>query len=115
MDRLLDNVNALCKAYMTKFYSGRYNVRIGGEYKTGCALKIIQEFQQMLAAREELKTSSGTALVVVKMNAVNDHFTPPTKENKRNKKWNEDGQSAHARSSGYIDGQKVEINKRLDD
>lgn len=115
LNRLLENIDSLCKKYMQEYHSGRYNVRIGGEYKTGCALQLIAQFKLMLTEREQLTVSNGTALVVLKMAAVNEHYAPPTKQNDRNKKWNEDGQSAHARQTGYIDGHKIEIIKRLDD
>lgn len=120
LDRLLNNIDRLCKEYMTKNHPGRYNVRIGGEYKTGCAQALIVQFKAMTAEREALTYSSGTALVVAKAKGVDDHFGE-TKYRNTSKSVSKDlamddiVDSEMARAIGFVDGKSIEIIKRLDD
>lgn len=118
-DRLLQNIDALCKTYMQANFPGRYNVRVGGEYKASCARVLCAKFKAMTAEREKLTFSSGTALVVVKAAAVNENFGGVEYTNKAKSSSVSDYESqeenARARAAGYLDGQKIEIIKRLDD
>lgn len=120
LDRLLDNIDRLCKTYMTKNHPGRYNVRVGGEYKTGCAQALIVQFKEMTKERKALTFSSGTALVVSKEKAVAGHFGETNYKSKsksvaKDLDLDDAMASEMARSIGFIDGRSIEITKRLDD
>jgi hypothetical protein len=118
-DNLCANIDALCKKYMQENYPGRYSVRIGGEYKAAAARVLCAKFREMTEAREALTYSSGNALVVVKTAAVNEKFgdVEYTKKSKSSSVADYESQveNERARTAGYIDGQKIEIIKRLDD
>lgn len=121
LDRLLANIDALCKAYMQANHPGKYNVRIGGDYKAAAARSLIVKFDEMMIERKRLTVAStGTALVVVKAARVDDHFGEVSYKSKsksvaKNIDYEDHLASEAARAQGYIDGQKIEITKRLDD
>lgn len=118
-DNLCQNIDALCKAYMKENYPGRYNVRIGGEYKAAAARALCAKFREMTKERESLTYSTGTALVVAKAAAVQAEFGEIKYINKSKSSSVADYESQvendRARAAGYRDGQKIEIIKRLDD
>ena len=120
LDRLLENIDALCKKYMQENHPGKYNVRIGGDYKYAAAKALIVKFEQMMEERKQLTSAAGTALVVVKMHHVNEHFGEVGYKTKAGKSISagQDGDwsaGAAARAAGHRDGQKIEITKRMDD
>lgn len=120
LDRLLENIDRLCKAYMQANHPGKYNVRIGGDYKAAAARALIEKFKEMTVERAQLTSATGTALVVVKEAKVNDHFGEVSYKSKSKsiaKGLDTDDYMASikAKEQGYRDGQKIEITKRLDD
>lgn len=120
LERLLQNIDQLCKAYMQANHPGKYNVRIGGEYKTGAARALISKFKEMTAEREQLTSSAGTSLVVVKSQRVDEHFGDVSYKSKSKsiaKHLDEEAieHQQRALTQGWVDGQNIEITKRLDD
>jgi Protein of unknown function (DUF2786) len=120
LDRLLQNIDTLCKSYMQKNHPGKYNVRIGGEYKTGAARTLIEKFNEMIVERALITASSGTALVVIKSAAVEEHFgevkyRSKSKSLAKGLSGDDYRDQDAARRAGRIDAQSIEITKRLDD
>lgn len=120
LERLLENIDRLCKEYMTANHPGRYNVRLGGEYKNACTRALLDKFKAMTIEREQLTFSGGTSLVVIKSARVDEHFGEAKYVNKSRSiqtmyDREERQKSEDARRAGYVDGQKIEITKRLDD
>lgn len=120
LERLLENIDRLCKAYMQENHPGKYNVRIGGDYKAAAAKALINKFAEMTIERQQLTSATGTALVVVKEAKVNEHFgeisyTSKSKSVARGLGMDDYVASERAKQQGYIDGQSIEITKRLGD
>jgi hypothetical protein len=120
LERLLDNIDKLCKEYMRENHPGRYSVRYGSEYKTQAARALCAKFKEMTVEREQLTCSTGTALVVAKAAAVDAKFGDPgyktsSRSVQKATDWDDHDNMQRAREAGWKDGQKIEITKRLDE
>jgi hypothetical protein len=120
LDRLLSNIDKLCKAYMQENHPGRYNVRIGSEFKVQAARALVVKFDEMMIERKQLTCASGTALVVVKSAAVDAEFggveyASKSRSIQKSTSWDDLRAMDRAGSAGWQAGQSIEITKRLDD
>lgn len=112
LGHLISAVDKLCKVYMTNKGHTRYNVKIGTAFKDAAASAISMTLSSLTAERQKLTTSTGTALMVVKMKAVEEEFGEAKYGNK-NRNTARDHETAHAASVGWVEGSKVEIVKHL--
>jgi hypothetical protein len=115
LDRLHDAINRLCKEHLRDRGYDKYPVRIGGAFKTGAVMTIIQRINAMTAERDALTTNAtasgpGTSLVVLKKAAVDDHFGNVEYDGVRYK-TPEDAAEHEALQTGKIRGATVEINR----
>lgn len=113
--RLIAAVNGLCRAWLdANGHVGKYPVGIGGKFKSGAVDTICMVLSKAQSARELLKVGNGTGLVVVKGNAIAEHFgaTTPGKKRPKPKAMNEEQYAAYL--AGLVEGQKVEVQKSLD-
>ena len=112
-NELTEAVNRLCKEFMTANHGGKYNVRIGGEFKTGAFLEIGRRLSEMTVKRDALVSSSGNSLVVLKNAVVEQKFG---KANYKHVKVDnpEDDAAAEARAAGIIKGRQVSIVKTVE-
>jgi hypothetical protein len=120
LDRLLQNIDQLCKQYMQANHPGKYNVRIGGEYKAGAARALCAKFKEMTVERQQLTSSAGTSLVIVKSKRVDEHFgdvnyRSTSKSIAKGLDSDAIEDQMRAQERGWVDGNTIEITKRLDD
>lgn len=73
-NELTETVNRLCKEFMTAHHSGKYNVKIGSQFKLGAFLEIAQRLSAMTVERDALTSSNGNSLVVMKSAVVEAKF-----------------------------------------
>jgi hypothetical protein len=121
LERLLENIDRLCKAYMQANHPGRYSVRIGAQFKNAAARVLVDKFDEMMVERKQLTASAGTALVVIKAQRVDEHFGGPAEYVSKSRsiqksKTLEDYEAmVAAKDAGHVAGHQIEITKRLDD
>lgn len=106
--RLLDAIDRLCKVYLTGKGYAKYPVRIGGQFKLGAVLAITSRLEVMTKERDALKYADGTALVVVKKAAVDEHFGDVEYNKVKTRDLVSQDEMA-ARYHGVIQGRQVEI------
>ena len=113
--RLLGAINNLCTLFLARNgYDGKYPVKIGTRFKLGAVMTICDRLAELQKEREALITSSGTGLVVLKSAAVAEYFGEANyKKSTPNATKNMDGESANAFRQGKIDGNKVEIQRMV--
>lgn len=74
-DYLTSTVDRLCARYIAKLGYTKYPAKLGDAYKKAAAQILCERMAEMQAERErELKTSTGTSLVVFKMAQVEAEF-----------------------------------------
>jgi len=121
LERLLNNIDHLCKKYMQENHPGRYNVRLGSEFKTNAARALRIKFDEMMTEREKITYhGTGTSLVVAKAAQVDEEFGS-VKYQSKSRSVSAPGSiddyvhMQRAKEAGYRAGQSIEITKRLDD
>uniref|UniRef100_A0AAU7VHC2 DUF2786 domain-containing protein n=1 Tax=Serratia phage Spe5P4 TaxID=3159438 RepID=A0AAU7VHC2_9CAUD len=113
--RLLGAINNLCTLFLAREgYNGKYPVKIGTRFKLGAVMTLCDRLHELQKAREALKTSNGTGLVVVKGAAVAEYFGEVSYKSKAPSATKRmDGESSHAYQQGKRDGNKVEIQRNI--
>lgn len=109
---LLDQIDALCKTFLTGKGYTKYPYGIGSEFKMGCAQSVILRINKLIEDRSLTTFSDGTSLVVSKMAEVEKAFgkidyaekSAPVKE---------DPEAVAARIVGWSEGDKVKILKEI--
>ncbi|QBQ72328.1 hypothetical protein CPT_MTx_022 [Serratia phage MTx] len=113
--RLLGAINNLCTMFLAREgYDGKYPVKIGTRFKLGAVMTLCDRFNELQRERDALKTSNGTGLVVVKGAAVAEYFGEVSyKEKAPSATKRMDGESSNAYHQGRRDGNKVEIQRHI--
>jgi Protein of unknown function (DUF2786) len=110
--RLLSAIDRLCKEYLTGQGYATYDVKVGGQFKTGAASAIIATVWAMTLERKLLKSEvTGTSLVLAKSKAVDEHFGEARYQDTKRRTQTSAEQRAY--TQGVIEGSKVEVNRRL--
>lgn len=104
-----------CKAYMAAQGMGSYYMaKVGDAFKKGWSRAVCSTLRELTAEREQLETPSGTALMVVKMELVEQHFGPASYiETKVKSRADKECQQAVV--DGWAAGKRQQINHRLED
>jgi hypothetical protein len=112
--QLNEAVNRLCKVWMDEKGYTSYSVRVGGQFKHGAFQIIADRLSEMTKERDALVSSTGTALVVVKQQAVSEYFG--SVDYKRLKKRElQEADDFEARRAGHVAGRTVEIVKSVEE
>jgi len=113
MERLLEAANRLCKEYLSSKGYAKYPVRIGGQFKIGACGAIQQQLRSMTVQRQQLTSTAGTALVLVKSAKVDEHFGE-AEYGKVTRRELQDNAERDAHEEGVRKGSAVEITPHLD-
>jgi hypothetical protein len=90
-----------------KFETGRADRHA---YRMGFAAGVADQVKALMRARRNLKTTTGTALVVTKRAAVLEYFSPVSYRVRRNAKMSGSG---HAYSGGKAAGQRQGLDRQV--
>lgn len=112
--QLTEAVNRLCKVWMDEQGYASYSVRVGGHFKHGAFHIIAGRLSEMTKERDALVSSSGTALVIVKQQAVEEYFGS-TEYKKLKARAIQEAADMEARRAGYVAGRVVEIVKSVEE
>jgi hypothetical protein len=112
---LVCEVEQLCQSYLNRewinFGKGDA-VRLGNSFRLGAAKAIRENLKDWMKERMEIFMSSGTSLVVAKVELVEEKFG---KFNVKKVRWKEqDAEELAASASGYAAGKQIKLNKQLD-
>lgn len=111
--RLTGAINRLCGEYLQSIgHEGRYPMGIGNAYKRGAVSTILRRLDALKIERQKITTAKGTSLVVVKENAVAEHFGSAKYKSEKERKM--DSTTFLAFLEGQKDGERVEIQKSVE-
>lgn len=103
-----------CKAYMAAQGMGSYYMaKVGDAFKKGWSRAVCQTLRALTAEREQIEAPSGTSLMVVKMELVEQHFGPAGYVNAKVKSRS-DAECQKAVNDGWAAGKRQEINRKLE-
>lgn len=116
---LLGAINRLCKEYLESVgYEGKYPVGIGNEFKYGCAQRLCHRLTTLREEREaeyaKTESTTGTSLVVVKNQLVEQHYGVANYSTVKKKAAVSD-EALDAYLSGIAAGDRVQIQKQIRD
>lgn len=116
---LLGAINRLCAEYLESIgHEGKYPVGIGNEFKYGCAQRLCQRLKELRQEREEefakAQQSTGTSLVVVKSQLIEQHYGVTEYTSSKRKSGSAEG-GLEAYLAGIAAGDRVQIQKQIRD
>lgn len=114
-DYLCNTIDRLCAAYIMTEHplETKYPAKIGDSYKKGAALTLCERIRLLIEERtKDLKTSTGTSLVVIKSVQVEAKFGA-VEYGKKQLKVRDDHDVRDAMYRGKIDGHKISLNSQL--
>ncbi len=117
-DSLEKAINRLCREYLADKGYVKYPVGVGGKFKMAAMTEICNRIDAMIVERDaltQMKDAEGacTSLVVIKEEAVKEHFDFPGYKKSKSKPLT-DASEAHAYMAGREAGKKIEITKGLE-
>lgn len=113
-DYLTSTIDRLCARYIAELGYTKYPAKLGDAYKKAAASELCNRLRKMQAEREqELKTSTGTSLVVFKMAQVEAEFGKADYKNtflvsRR------DAETFAAQRRGREDGASISLSTQID-
>jgi len=118
--KLSEAVDRLTKEWWRANYVGKYNVRLGGEFKNAAFVAIRMRLDALNAERDKITTKfeegKGQSLMVIKSTAVAEHFNHAGYSTKKGHYgYSEDDPDADAAArAGFRAGQKVQISEDIE-
>lgn len=114
-DALMEAASKQCKSYLAPFGFTRYPVKEGTAFKTMFVHAVGQRLREITIKRDQI-TSTGTSLIVAKMNAVNAHFGDTTVARKKAYEMNLDDPAVIAAAhAGLKAGESQKLMEEIGD
>lgn len=112
-DYLTATIERLCAAYMKELALGKSLTKISDAYKKAASRAIIARLQALQKEREEqVKTSSGTSLVIFKMAQVEAEFGE-AKYVTKHIATRKEAEVMRAQARGHKDGERVNLDTQV--
>lgn len=106
---LVEAIDRLCAKYIAELGYTKYPAKLGDAYKKACADTLCQRLAALQKEREEeLKTSTGTALVVFKMAQIEAEFGKPSYRSTKLAS-RRDTETFMAQRRGRSDGESISL------